>query len=253
MLLTLPSGSRFYPCLAPVVAAGLSFAKPDVAMAATFQDCQAKVEALHASLPEGITGTWQEILKERLDGINAEADSEAIAGGLSDTITTYEAYQANPDPDGDGYALAPEVVEAEANLMICLYNARLTEALDAGDPEPDSAPPQAASNDDGEEEPVEDKTTPATPIGGPGVWFANIDYPVVAMREEREGVVRYEITVERDGSIAGCQASGPPGSADLESATCDALLANARFKPATDSAGAPVRSAFDGTLKWTLP
>ncbi|MBO9696373.1 MAG: energy transducer TonB [Sphingopyxis sp.] len=73
------------------------------------------------------------------------------------------------------------------------------------------------------------------------------------MREDRQGVVTYDLTAGSDGSVVGCRASGPPGSADLERATCDAILARARFNLATDEAGRAVVGEVSGNMRWTLP
>lgn len=238
-------------CLAALGLAAASLLVPGSAMAASMQDCGSQLEALDGAFPNGIQDTWVEILREKLDAINALTDSTAVAEGMQQVIMDYEAYQRDPDPDGDGLAFAPEVVEAESNLMMCLHSARMKEVGDPAELEQAADESSPAEEEEAVEE--EPEVTIAEPIGGPGEWFAALDYPVAALREERQGVVEYEVTVGHKGEVVGCEASGGPGNSDLEVATCDALLANARFKPSTDAAGKTYVTRFSGRLRWTLP
>jgi hypothetical protein len=217
--------------------------------ASSIADCRSQLGVLHEALPNGVTGVWEEIVLEESAKINAMRDKTSLAAGLDALETEYEAYLKDPDPDGDGFATAPEVMQARVRLSVCLYEARAAEL----------AGPAKTSDEAGNAEPEEkaaaeeDHRSPPQPIRNPSSWFASAAYPVIALREARSGVVRFEVTVAADGSVAGCQASGPPNSADLELATCDAVIAHARFTPATDRAGRAVVGEFANAMRWALP
>lgn len=69
------------------------------------------------------------------------------------------------------------------------------------------------------------------------------DYPAKAVREAREGVTGYALTVSPDGKITDCLIVNSSGHADLDSATCDVLRRRARFH-----AGSSV-STYAGKLR----
>lgn len=222
---------------------------PGRAVAASLADCPAEYHDLESGLPNGMTEIWAETLRDDLNAVNAMDDKASLRQAQAKTWAEFAAYREDPDPDGDGYALSPEVVQGHTHLMNCLYVARglEIEGLD------EAAEPEVEPDTESASDPAESLESPPTPIGSPSEWFAATDYPVTAMREERQGVVSYDVTVGSDGSVVGCQASGPSGSADLESATCDAILSRARFKPATDEAGQPVVGEVSGRINWTIP
>lgn len=219
------------------------------AQAASMDQCRTKFDALEAAFPSGITDTWIEILQEELDKINAMNDADSLTAGMDAAIAEYDDYQRDPDPDGDGMAFDPKIIDAKTMLSICLYTARAEEIAPSAEPTEDAADAADLPDEEGESE---DLTSPPKPITNQAEWFADINYPITALEEGRSGVVRYDVTVAADGSVAGCQASGPLNSADLELATCSAVLAHARFEPGTDNAGRPVVSEISGTMRWSL-
>lgn len=238
--------ARWLACLALLTTSMLA---PDWAEAASMADCPAEYRNLESSFPNGVTEIWAETLQDDLNAVNALDDKASLRQAQEKTWAEFDAYQENPDPDGDGYAFAPEVVQGHMYLMTCLYVARGLE-VEGGDEE---AEPQVQPDAESAADVAESLESPPTPIGSSSAWFTEADYPVVAMREEREGVVSYDLTVGSDGSVVGCEASGPPGGADLERATCDAIIARARFKPATNEAGQPVVGEVSGSIRWILP
>lgn len=169
-------------------------------------------------------------------GLNAK--SEHWAEVISNLIS-------GPDPDSEHNRTA----RAFGVLGLCLILARVEELKGADGGEA----PQAGSTNPSAPDKPEDRSAPPKPVGNPGQWFAEAPYPVGALREGRSGVVRYEVTVGADGAAAGCQASGPPGSADLELATCETVMARARFTPATDKTGRAVTGEVSGSIRWAIP
>jgi protein TonB len=112
-------------------------------------------------------------------------------------------------------------------------------------PGPAAAPPP----------PPPPKFTPksAQPKGNPGNWATTNDYPTRALREEREGVTGFRVTVGTDGRATGCDVTSSSGSADLDQATCSNVMRRARFTPATDGEGNPTTGSYSSRVRWVIP
>ena len=93
----------------------------------------------------------------------------------------------------------------------------------------------------------------ASPLGSPGKWATSDDYPAAALREEREGVARFRVTIGTDGRVRNCEILTSSGSSDLDRATCANVAKRARFKPATDETGATVGGSYSSAVKWEIP
>ena len=93
----------------------------------------------------------------------------------------------------------------------------------------------------------------AEPRGNPGSWANSNDYPSRALREEREGVTRFSVTVGADGRVTGCQVTGSSGHADLDDTTCKLIQRRARFRPATDGDGQPTTGSWSSAVRWEIP
>ena len=94
---------------------------------------------------------------------------------------------------------------------------------------------------------------PPQPKGRPGEWVTDNDYPSRALREEREGVTRFRLSVGPDGRVTDCQVTGSSGSPDLDDATCANLRRRARFGPATDGEGQPTSGSYSNAVRWQIP
>jgi protein TonB len=93
----------------------------------------------------------------------------------------------------------------------------------------------------------------AVPKGSPANWATSNDYPSRALREEREGVTGFRVTVGTDGKVTDCQITRSSGSPDLDQATCDNVRRRARFTPATDGEGSPAAGAYASSIRWVIP
>lgn len=94
---------------------------------------------------------------------------------------------------------------------------------------------------------------PATPKGNPGNWATTNDYPSRALREEREGVTGFRVSVGPDGRVTGCTVTASSGSSDLDDATCANVQRRARFNPAMDGEGQPTTGSYSGRVRWVIP
>ena len=93
----------------------------------------------------------------------------------------------------------------------------------------------------------------AQPRGNPGSWANANNYPSRALREEREGVTRFSVSVGPDGRVASCQVTGSSGHSDLDDTTCKLIQRRARFSPATDGNGDPTSGSWSSAVRWEIP
>ena len=93
----------------------------------------------------------------------------------------------------------------------------------------------------------------AQPKGNPANWATTNDYPTRALREERQGVTGFRVSVGPDGRVASCSVTSSSGSPDLDEATCSNVTRRARFNPATDGEGNPTTDSYSNRIRWVIP
>lgn len=93
----------------------------------------------------------------------------------------------------------------------------------------------------------------ASPKTNPGTWATTLDYPPRAIREGRQGVTAFRVTVGTDGKVSDCMIIRSSGSQDLDDATCAKVSKRAKFEPATDSSGNKVTGSYANSIRWQLP
>jgi TonB family protein len=79
-----------------------------------------------------------------------------------------------------------------------------------------------------------------------------VDYPRNAPKGAI-GEVHARVDVSAAGAVSNCVVVRSSGHAALDAAACSSFLRLARFKPAVDKAGRPVRSLYLLTKRWILP
>ncbi|PXA84170.1 hypothetical protein DMC47_41105 [Nostoc sp. 3335mG] len=92
----------------------------------------------------------------------------------------------------------------------------------------------------------------AVPIE-PGNWVSPDDYPAKAMADRTQGDVAFRVAIDANGKPDACGILNSSGSQELDIATCESVLANARFKPAIGQDGKPIRAYYSSVVRWTLP
>jgi periplasmic protein TonB len=93
----------------------------------------------------------------------------------------------------------------------------------------------------------------ASPKGNPASWATTDDYPARALREEREGVTRFSVTVGPDGRVQSCTVTASSGTPELDEAACRTIQRRARFNPATDGEGKPTTGTYSNSVRWQIP
>jgi hypothetical protein len=91
---------------------------------------------------------------------------------------------------------------------------------------------------------------PATPLRPLHEYFSSSDYPDQAVQEFAGGVSAVMMMVDETGKLKDCLVEQTSGIASLDAMTCYVLLDRARFNPALDASGKPVRSVLTTRVKW---
>ncbi len=159
-----------------------------------------------------------------------------------------------PPPPPKKMAAAPPIVAPPPKINVSNVSPPVTTVTTPPPPAPPVlvvAPPGPAAPPP----PPPPKFTPksAQPKGNPGNWATTNDYPTRALREEREGVTGFRVTVGTDGRATGCDVTSSSGSADLDQATCSNVMRRARFTPATDGEGNPTTGSYSSRVRWVIP
>lgn len=83
--------------------------------------------------------------------------------------------------------------------------------------------------------------------------FDSDDYPSQAMSLGQEGKGQYLLLVDEKGKVAGCQVLLATGVPILDAMSCAVIEKRAKFTPALDLSGKPVRSTYiTPPIKWQL-
>lgn len=93
----------------------------------------------------------------------------------------------------------------------------------------------------------------AKPLGAPGKWVSDSDYPAGALHRGLQGASAFELTIGPDGRVRDCRITRSSGSADLDAATCAKVSERASFTPARDGKGDLVAGSFSGVIRWRIP
>ena len=93
----------------------------------------------------------------------------------------------------------------------------------------------------------------ATPARAGTAWRTTSDYPAAALREGRQGTSWFTVEVNEEGRAETCVITRSSGWKDLDDAACENIRRRARFNPATDANGKPVRSTFASKVHWVIP
>lgn len=111
-----------------------------------------------------------------------------------------------------------------------------------------ATPPAAAAPDATDVAPMV-----AKPLESPASWIDPGDYPALARRFQMGGTTGFSLSVDTTGAPTGCAITQSSGFDVLDAATCDRLMANARFAPPRDRNGKPVAGVYANRVRWMLP
>lgn len=90
----------------------------------------------------------------------------------------------------------------------------------------------------------------ATPTGNPAKWATTDDYPAKMVFNGTSAFVTFKVNVDERGSVADCvvlEATNPP---EIGSHTCRLIEKRAKFAPARDKDGKPVKDFYVNRVFW---
>jgi len=93
----------------------------------------------------------------------------------------------------------------------------------------------------------------ARPLGLPGAWVGEADYPTGELRLGHAGTVRFRLAIGGDGRPTACTVTASSGYPRLDEATCTLIARRARFEPARDEQGQPMPGSFASAVRWQIP
>lgn len=93
---------------------------------------------------------------------------------------------------------------------------------------------------------------PVRPDGSPAKWVTDDDYPVKAVSAGHIGLLRFRLDVDDQGKVSACHILDRTDPDDFAALTCKILTNRARFKPALDAKGTPVRAYYMGSFTWKM-
>lgn len=91
-----------------------------------------------------------------------------------------------------------------------------------------------------------------TPLGSPGSWIRSQDYPAAMLARGASAIVHFRLTVDPDGRASNCVIQRATQGAEFIKTTCDLLRKRARFEPALDGSGRPVKSYYTNNVRWVI-
>ena len=74
--------------------------------------------------------------------------------------------------------------------------------------------------------------------------FSDTDYPAEAMKNHQEGRVQFLLLIDERGKVAACHVLKASGVPVLDGMGCQVIGQRAKFKPALDKQGKPIRSTY---------
>ncbi|WP_422059919.1 energy transducer TonB [Sphingopyxis sp.] len=92
----------------------------------------------------------------------------------------------------------------------------------------------------------------ARPIGSPGNWLRNSDYPGDMVVKGEPGMVQFRLVIGEDGLVRSCHVQQSTNSEGFDEAVCNALKRRARFEPARDKAGNPLVSYYMNRVHFSV-
>lgn len=93
-------------------------------------------------------------------------------------------------------------------------------------------------------------TRPPTPKNNPGSWVNDNDYPRDSLAAGNSGIVQFRLQVDESGKISSCRILQSFKPADFDKLSCDLIGRRARFDPALDAAGKPVKWFYVNSIRW---
>ena len=91
------------------------------------------------------------------------------------------------------------------------------------------------------------------PKQSPAQWISTNDYPSEAWRRGEQAIVYFRLMVDESGRPYSCYIQQSGYSAGFDEAVCNSMMRRARFEPALDGEGKPIKSYFRTAVRFDIP
>lgn len=95
-------------------------------------------------------------------------------------------------------------------------------------------------------------TRHVVPHGNPGRWITNADYPDGLVWRGVQGLIQFCLMIEDTGAVSDCVIQQSTRPAEFDKLVCNLLRKRARFAPALDAAGKPIKSYWRSSLTFMI-
>ena len=92
----------------------------------------------------------------------------------------------------------------------------------------------------------------AEPETSPATWIRSADYPDDALRSGEQAVLNYRLTVGPNGVPTDCDIVRFTNATEFDAVSCKRMMERARFTPALDAQGQPIKSVYLGTIRFQM-
>ena len=93
----------------------------------------------------------------------------------------------------------------------------------------------------------------AIPANSPTTWVSTSDIPSKSVSTMHTGLIRFRLDIAPTGKPVGCKVLYRTNPDEFSDLSCKLLLKRARFKPALDAQGKPVKSFYINSIQWMAP
>jgi hypothetical protein len=93
---------------------------------------------------------------------------------------------------------------------------------------------------------------PAVPLVPASQVLTSADYPASMARSDMNGSAQYRIGIDEAGAVSSCHVLYQDEKAPFAEATCTALRKRAKFTPALDAQGKPIKAYMVGRTIWRM-
>lgn len=90
----------------------------------------------------------------------------------------------------------------------------------------------------------------AIPTSNPGNWIQSEDFPQKALWAGHNGLIHFRLDVDEAGKVFRCRVLFRTAPDDFADRSCLILSQRAKFSPALDTKGSPVKSYYIGRIRW---
>lgn len=102
-------------------------------------------------------------------------------------------------------------------------------------------------------EKLKNQSSPLAPVGSPGKWLTNSDYPHNMAAKRMSGIVNFRLIVDESGAPVSCHVQQSTDPEGFDKTVCNAMMRRARFTPARDAEGNPMRSYYLNRARFEVP